>query len=61
MTVYVSGKLTGGNSLTTNKVSFPVTVYQSASTTLTCPTGTVPSSTCGEVGRSSDIVCVTPS
>ena len=61
VTVYVSGKLTGGNSLTTNKVSFPVTVYQSASTTLTCPTGTVPSSTCGEVGRSSDIACITPS
>jgi hypothetical protein len=60
VTFWVSGKLTAGSSLTTNKVSFPITVYQSAASTLTCPAGQVPTTTCGEVGRDSNIGCITP-
>jgi len=61
VTFWLSGKLTAGSSLNTNKVSFPITVYQSAAGTLTCPAGQVPTSTCGEVGRGSNIGCITPS
>jgi hypothetical protein len=61
VTFWISGKLAAGSTLNTNKVSFPITVYQSAAGTLTCPAGTVPTTTCGEVGRDSDIGCITPS
>ena len=58
VTFQMFGKLAGGTSKHTNKVSFPLTVYKSDTTPITCGTGlkllTTP---CGS-GRDSQVQCV---
>ena len=59
VTFQVFGKTVAGVSKYTNKASFPLYVYKSDTTTLTCPTGTVLSlGSCLEPGRDSPVHCV---
>jgi len=60
VTFYLSGKVTAGNSLNTNKVTFPITVYKSSNATLSCPAGQQVTAECGQVGRDSSLACFSP-
>lgn len=71
VTFHYEGKTAAGASLTTNDVSFPVTVYKSGDTVLDCfgggfpnPDGgspiptTLQTGTCGIPGKNADIACI---
>ena len=59
VTFQVFGKTGAGVSKYTNKVSFPLTVYKSATTTLVCPNGSVLyAGPCNEPGRDSPVRCI---
>ena len=60
MTFQVTGKVTAGNTLSSNEVSFPITIYKNSNTPVICPTGQVLATDCGSVGRNSDVHCETP-
>lgn len=60
VTFQIFGRLAAGGSKNTNKVSFPITVYRSSTTTLTCPTGEIISGgACGVPGRDAPVTCIT--
>lgn len=59
ITFQVFGKLAGGSSKYTNKVSFPLTVYKSDPTPISCPAGTkLYTGPCGVAGRDTPVQCV---
>ena len=60
VTFQITGKVAAGNSLSTNEVSFPISIFKSSDTTLTCPAGQVLATNCGSVGRDSLVHCITP-
>lgn len=60
VTFQIKGKVAAGNSLSTNEVTFPLRVYKSSTTELTCPPGQVLATNCGSVGRDSLVHCITP-
>ncbi len=60
VTFQMFGKLAAGTSKHTNKVSFPLTLYRSDPSTLTCPVGQVPNGgACGVPGRDQLVQCKT--
>jgi len=62
VTFQIFGKLAGGSSNHTNKVTFPVTVYRRSTTPLNCFTNAlVPNGgACGTPGRDQDVSCKSP-
>ncbi|HET9156580.1 MAG TPA: hypothetical protein VFN91_07940 [Myxococcaceae bacterium] len=62
VTFQIFGKLVGGNSIHSNKVSFPVTFYRSSTTPLDCSAqGQVPNGgVCNIPGRDQPISCKNP-
>ena len=59
VTFQMFGKLAAGTSKHTNKVSFPLTVYKSGTTPLSCPTGYVLfGGPCGIPGRDTVVHCI---
>lgn len=61
VTFQVFGKTLAGSSKNTNQVTFPLTIYRSDPTVLTCPTGQkIDTGVCGVPGRDAPVQCVTP-
>lgn len=59
VTFQMFGKIAGGTSKHTNKASFPLTVYKSDTTPISCPTGTkLYVGPCGTAGRDAPVQCV---
>jgi len=59
VTFQMFGKTVAGAGKNTNKVSFPLTVYKSAPTALTCTTGFIVSGgPCGIPGRGAPVQCI---
>jgi len=59
VTFQMFGKIAGGTSKNTNKASFPVTVYKSDTTPISCPVGTkLYLGPCGVAGRDAPVQCV---
>ena len=59
VTFVLTGKTTAGRTTQTNEVTFPLTVYKSDTTPLSCPTGTVLNTgVCGVAGRDTPVDCI---
>jgi len=60
VTFQIFGRLAaGGSTKNTNKVSFPLTIYRSSTTPLTCQPGQVVSGgACGVPGRDAPVTCI---
>jgi hypothetical protein len=56
------GKLAGGSSKYTNKVTFPLTIYRRSKTPVNCfaTSQVLDTGPCGEAGRDQDVSCKTP-
>ena len=59
VTFQLSGKTLAGASQVTNKVTFPLTIYRSTTTPITCGAGTAPTGECSTPGRDGDVACGT--
>ena len=56
----LTGKTSGGRTTHTNEATFPITVFRSDPSTLTCPAGTTLNvGSCGVAGRDSPVDCIT--
>jgi len=59
VTFQLSGKTLAGASQVTNKVTFPLTIYRSTTTPITCGAGTAPTGECSTPGRDGNVTCGT--